>query len=246
VNDGFDVAEALRSARTDGVLLRFIEEFAAAFSRRPISDGDGVDESELREAEERVAARLPSALREAYLLFGRRADLTSIQDPLLPPSALRLDAAGAVLVFREENQSCASWGVPLDALTEHDPRVLVERGDGWFPFLDSMSLAVVELVLQETALLDESRLNICELPANEVSKVLTGYSRVEFPDYPNWASEEFSPVRWYSAPGRLLRVDGTGSSSWLIASGQREPDLYAMVREIPGDWTLGSGFPEQL
>jgi hypothetical protein len=110
VNDGFDAAEALRSARSGGALLHFVEEFSAAFAQ-PIADGDGVDESELREAEERVGAGVPSALREAYLSFGRSADLTCSQDPLLPPSALRLDVAGTVLVFRNENQSCASWGV---------------------------------------------------------------------------------------------------------------------------------------
>jgi hypothetical protein len=76
-------------------------------------------------------------------------------------------------------------------------------------------------------------MNICELPADEVAKVLAGYSRLEFPDYPNWASQEYSPLRWYSSPGRLLRVDGTGSSSWVIARGQRKRDLKAMPGRSP-------------
>jgi len=48
-------------------------------------------------------------------VLGRRDDLTRGQDPLLPPSGPRVhDGLGGVLVFRDENQACASWGIPLD------------------------------------------------------------------------------------------------------------------------------------
>jgi hypothetical protein len=67
---------------------------------------------------------------------------------------------------------------------------------------------------------------------------------VEIPEYPNWAWAEYMPMRWYSAPGRLLRVDDAADGgSWLIARGQRKRDLKAMIAEISGRWTLASGKP---
>lgn len=237
----FDVASVLRAARADGALLRFVEEFAAAFAR-PIDDCDGFGELELREAEERIGVRVPSALREAYLVFGRRADLTRSQDPLLPPSRLRLDVTNNVLVFRAESQACASWGIALDALDRDDPPVLVDhapdRGSRWSPFIDRTSLAVLDLVLSETTLGGGRELrDMCEVSSDELPNILTGYSRLELPDYPNPGWAEYMPIRWYSAPGRLLRVDAeTESFAWLVARGRRRHDLKAMVREIRGRW----------
>lgn len=49
-------------------------------------------------------------MREAYLLFGRRPDLTARQDPLVPPRELSFDDSGTAVVFRVENQYCAEWG----------------------------------------------------------------------------------------------------------------------------------------
>ncbi|MFD9722260.1 hypothetical protein [Streptomyces sp. NPDC059072] len=66
---------------------------------------------------------LPTTLREAYLLFGRRKDLTSRYDVLLSPAELCVDAAGKALIFRHENQGAASWGILLDGLQDDDPAV---------------------------------------------------------------------------------------------------------------------------
>ncbi|MFD8074513.1 hypothetical protein ACFV3E_17940 [Streptomyces sp. NPDC059718] len=62
------------------------------------------------------------------------------------------DGFGGVLVFRVENQDCASWGIPLDRVEQDDPPVVVESHEGWVPFLDRMSVAWVELVLSEGSL----------------------------------------------------------------------------------------------
>jgi hypothetical protein len=44
-------------------------------------------------------------------------------------------------------------------------------------------------------------------------------------------------MRWYSSPGRLLRVDAeTEIDTWVTARGQRKADLTAMIQEIPGSW----------
>jgi hypothetical protein len=48
-------------------------------------DGNGYGKADIDAAEERLGVRFPAAVREAYGLFGRRADLTSNQDRQLRP-----------------------------------------------------------------------------------------------------------------------------------------------------------------
>lgn len=82
VAGGFDVSRAVGSGLGDRQRVwGFIAEFAAAWAR-PLSPGDGYSEDVLWAVGERLGVRLPAALREAYLLFGRRSDLTAQQDPL--------------------------------------------------------------------------------------------------------------------------------------------------------------------
>lgn len=77
--------------------------------REPIGAGDGCSYEELTEAEYRLRSTLPIALRDAYGLLGRRADLTGVQDRPLPLEQLRIP--GGALVFRWENQAVAEWAV---------------------------------------------------------------------------------------------------------------------------------------
>ncbi len=77
--------------------------------REPIGAGDGCSYEELTEAEYRLRSTLPIALRDAYGLLGRRADLTGVQDRPLPLEQLRIP--GGALVFRWENQAVAEVAV---------------------------------------------------------------------------------------------------------------------------------------
>jgi hypothetical protein len=58
--------------------------------------------------------------------------------------------------WRVENQACGWWGVKLDTLTYEDPPVLVrgatsrDEGPLWHPYLDRLSLAIVEMLLFES------------------------------------------------------------------------------------------------
>lgn len=144
----FDAAEVMG----DGISGRseawdFIRAFAAGW-HSPLTDGDGVCRQELKQIEDQLGLSLPTALREAYLLFGRRPELFEHQDPMLPPSELFVhEDLGGVLCFRSENQGCACWGVRLRDLGEVDPPVAVQSREGWRPFMDKVSMACVELVL---------------------------------------------------------------------------------------------------
>lgn len=120
---GFDVSRAVGAGLGDRRRLpEFIDGFAAAWTR-PLGLDDGYGEDALQAVEDDLGVRLPAALREVYLLLGRRTDLTAVQDPLLPLDRLSVDRAEAVIVFRRENQSCAEWGVAAtDLRNPDDPR----------------------------------------------------------------------------------------------------------------------------
>lgn len=221
---GFDVVAAVeRAVDRDGAWW-FVREYAEHFAT-PLGDDDGCA---VDEAEERLGVRLPAAVREAYALFGKRADLTSNQDELLPPD--RLGLWDGVLVHRVENQGCAHWGV---ALTGDDPPVLVrpdladKRVERWEPFLDRFSLACVEMVLSESLFLEDG---------------LTDYLHLE-DEGPPRVPDAFRPLpapgvgrsRWYAGDDAVLRVVDDG---FLMARGRTPAALEAVLAAFPGDWLL--------
>ncbi|TXS14747.1 SMI1/KNR4 family protein [Streptomyces sp. adm13(2018)] len=242
-----DVAQALRGGIRDRrQAWDFVRDFAAAWSAS-LGDDSGTQGAELEQAEAALGFRLPVALREGYSLLGAtRHDLTGNQDPLLPPSELFVhDEFGGVLVFRSENQGCAFWGVRLRDLDQDDPPVFVQSRDGWIPFLERISLAWVELVLSETLFSDDRLYNACELPPELIHEVPRLFTHAELPDYPMWTGVEEAPVRWFSAPGKLLRLDGQGDHSWLHVRGRTAADLEAIYATVPGQWACGySPLPE--
>jgi hypothetical protein len=214
----------------------FIEGFAAHWASA-LESGDGWAEADLVTAEERLGVRLPAALREAYLLFGRRRDLTSNHDVLLSPVELYVDDAKEALVFRHENQGAASWGILLGSLQDDDPAVFIradladksaERWEGW---LERLSLCFVEIVLSESVQADGE---VCDFldPDDESIELLDEKCvQLPFPAYP--IGEEEHVTRWFLGPDVLLRDDdGTA----VLARG-RTPEALDRIRDlIPGDW----------
>lgn len=161
---------------------------------------------------------------------------------MLPPSDLFVhEDLGGVLCFRSENPGCAFWGVRLCDLGEADPPVVVQSREGWRPFMDRVSLACVELVISETLFSDGRLYNACELPADIAREVPRLFQRVALPDYPMWTGDDESPVRWFSAPGLLLRQDGLTADSWLHVRGKTLAHLSAACIALPGRWAQWQG-----
>lgn len=88
----------------------------------PIGKRDGLPEGELKASEARLGYALPSALRSMYRTAGRRHDLHDAWDRLIPPKNLR--TVNHALVFYEEHDRLAAWGIRHDDLTTEDPPVL--------------------------------------------------------------------------------------------------------------------------
>jgi hypothetical protein len=231
---GFDIGqEVAASLGSRQGAWRFAESWLT-----PLADDDGWAEADLQAAEQRLGVQLPAAIREAYALFGRREDLTSVQDWLLGPEELEVDVTGEVLIYRVENQSVAVWGVPLAAIEQSDPPVVVARNFedvGWEPFLERFSLACEEMVLSESLFsapveLSDNR----ELDPATAGLVGQLFTSLAMPDYPMWALPGGS-VRWFTGPEVLL-CDFAGT--WLWVRARTTLALDAVRAALPGDWLM--------
>ncbi|MER5809086.1 SMI1/KNR4 family protein [Streptomyces sp. NPDC002033] len=234
----FDMVRSLTAGvEGRGGAWEFIRGFVANWSEA-LGDDDGWGEADLVAAEERLGIRLPLALREAYLLFGRRRDLTSNHDVLLSPPELYVDEAKEALVFRHENQGAASWGILLDELVDEDPAVFIradladkaaERWDSW---LERLSLCFVEIVLSESVQSEGELCDfLCDFDDDAMEVLEQNCARLPFPAYP--MGEEEHSIRWFLGRDVLLRDD---DGMALLARGRTEAALNEIRDLLPGDW----------
>lgn len=227
--DATEMAAAMRAALRDREeAWRVLSRFAADW-RMPLRPGDGCDASDLGKAEERLGLRLPAALREAHLLLGRRDDLCRNQDRFLPAGELYV-REGA-LVYAAENQGCALWGVRLDDLGAADPPAVVRpdladtSAQGWEPWADRLSAALIELVMSETLYYGDGLSDAGEM---------TGMDEDAFeplpavlPDSPGYRS------RWLLGDDALLHVrDG----SWVTVRVRSREAFDAVRASVTADW----------
>ncbi|MGY3334090.1 hypothetical protein ACVW0K_000189 [Streptomyces filamentosus] len=234
----FDLAASLaRAVDGRGGAWSFIRGFAASWVRGLEGD-DGWAEADLLAAEQRLGVRLPAALREAYLLFGRRQDLTSNHDTLLDPAELCVDDTGEALVFRHENQGAASWGILLDDLQDDDPVVVMrldladKSAERWEPWLERLSLCFVEIVLSESvqAQADEGLCDLLDADDDVIGLLEENTVRLPFPAYP---PGQENGSRWLLGQDVLLREDAGVA---VLARGRTPADLDRVRDLIPGDW----------
>ncbi|MET9959489.1 SMI1/KNR4 family protein [Streptomyces sp. NPDC006326] len=233
----FDLSASLaRGVESRSGAWGFIQGFAAHWADA-LENGDGWAEADLMAAEERLGIRLPAALREAYLLFGRRRDLTSNHDVLLGPAELYMDDSNQALVFRHENQGAASWGILLDSLQEDDPAVFMradladKSAERWEQWLERLSLCFVEIVLSESLQADEELCDFLDPDDTSIELLEENALRLPFPAYP--IGEEEHAIRWFLGQDVLLRDD---DGMAVLARGRTAEDLDRVRDLIPGDW----------
>ncbi|MEW1913259.1 SMI1/KNR4 family protein [Kitasatospora sp. NPDC085895] len=234
---GFDLVEGVAAGLEDrAAAWWFVQDFAEHWVA-PLAEGDGWAEADLAAAEERLGHRLPAALREAYGRFGRRADLTANHDPLLDPAELHLDAGGHLLVFRHAREGAVAWGVPLDELHRPDPAVVQESDGSRRPWLDRLSVALVELVLSESLHAPDGHADRLEpLDVATLLALEDGYVQLPFPDYPVFSAPAGS--RWFAGDDVLLRADDGGA---LRARARTAEALAGLRKDLPGSWLRADG-----
>ncbi|MGP3963579.1 SMI1/KNR4 family protein [Nonomuraea sp. 3N208] len=234
----FEVIHDFPAAMADRAgAWNFIRGFAATW-RSPLADGDGWSEADLDAAEARLGVRLPAALREAYQLFGRRTDLTSLQDVLLSPADL--EVKDQALVFRAENQAVVFWGIPIAELDQPDPPVvlrtdLADKGaESWDSWLDRFSHACLELVLSESLFSSEDLGDNRALAEGEASMLAQRFTRLPLPDYPT-SQTAVPAVRWFADPDLIIRDD---QRTWIWVRARTAEALAQIRTELPGDWMM--------
>lgn len=232
-----DLHKELRAAVRDAAAAwRFIGRFAGT-SATALGAGNGYDNDELEAAQARLGFSLPASLREVYALIGKRHDLTRSQDRLLTPDQVRVDDTGQVLVFRVENQHVAEWGIPLSAVAEPDPPVMLrlDRERVWHPFLDRVTLACVEMVLSGWMFSGHLFAADRELDDDAVGLLQARFRRLPMPDYPLWSWPGGRPIRWFEGLGAILRED---AGTWLWVRAASADGIDAVRRALPGGWLV--------
>jgi hypothetical protein len=228
----FQIVQSLTDLSSRADAWQFIRDFAAEWAT-PVTDEDGSTQAELDDAEARMGVRLPAAVREAYLLLGRRKDLTSVNGTLWHPDQLDYDQENEVLVFRAAHQGVAFFGVSLTD-QDDDPPVLYyatlmdRESEAWEPFLDRFSVACVDMVLWEAVEAGPLSDGRAHKP-DEIASLTQGLTRLAFPDY----RPDFDTAIWYASDDLILRdID----SDWLAVCARTKPALDRFKHDHPGRW----------
>jgi hypothetical protein len=230
----FNLVQSLIDLDSRGDAWQFIRDFAAGWSR-PIVDNDGSTQAQLDNAERRLGARLPVAVREAYLLLGHRSDLTSVHGTLRRPEELDYDQGNQILVFRAAHQGVAFFGVSCVNPADDDPPVLYyaslwdKEREEWVPFLDRFSVACVDMVLWEAVEagpLSDGR----DCQPDEIPSLVDGLTRLPFPGY----GPGFESALWYASDDLILRdLEG---GDWVAVRARTSRVLDRFRHDHPGGW----------
>lgn len=159
----------------------------------PWKPSDGCEEAEIVAAEERLGLRLPTSLRNFYLAWGKRKDVTQRIHPLLSPDELIF--RDNALLFWAENQAVVLWGVLCERLEEADPPVMIainlDEGLEWTPSHAQLSGFLDDMTYQ-TAL--------------SGGAIYTGYSveRTQTPRQIHWLEDH-----WRKARESPMTLEGT-------------------------------------
>lgn len=115
---------------------------------------DGLSDKMIATAEKRLGFRLPTALREYYLVAGRERPLNHAHNRLL--AIEDVDVHRGKLVFMEENQWAVVWGVTANRKKAGDPAVyqgpiVNDEPSGWFIESKSVSSFLVFMLHMQAA-----------------------------------------------------------------------------------------------
>lgn len=87
----------------------------------PLAVDSGTPAKEIEKAEKRLNVKIPSALRDYYLVAGREKRFSQCLNRLIAPDKWSIDQGR--LIFMEENQAVVSWGIPTRNSKVDDPIV---------------------------------------------------------------------------------------------------------------------------
>jgi len=75
-----------------------------------------------------------------------------------------------------------------------------------------------------------------ELDSESLHALETNFRRLPLPEYPLWADPAGRPVRWFTAPGAVLRDD---AGQWLWVRATSASAIAGVRSSLPGEWLMG-------
>jgi hypothetical protein len=170
---------------------------------------DGLDEGWLKSVEEQLGVRLPTALRDYYLVAGRERRFNQAYSRLLGPDDWFISRRR--VAFMAENQGVAFWGVQATAEPADDPPVFQgvegETNYWWHREHDQCS-AFLLFMLVSNATYGEAMRYTASAPVPK--RFITGLK-------PGWQfAGELNKMRAYLRPGQAF---------CYIAESQNIPDI---------------------
>lgn len=162
-----------------------------------------ITEDSLAEMEARSGLRLPSAVREWYLLLAETGDLWTGQDKLWFPEDLV--AQGEFLPLMVENQDCFRMGIRLSDLGLDDPPVYwYPSNPGCAPLSASVSMFAIQMLIGEAmwsgkhAIIDAAM----NVPVQKVAQVVAQFQPCALDDLYLWSF----PIRFVCGPQVVFQI----------------------------------------
>ena len=146
------------------------------------------------------------------------------QDRFVAPESL--DVTGGYMVFRIENQGCASWSVRTND-DSADPMVWIKIGDSeWRAAGDPVSSFVVHAALSEGVLAPRHAAN-APIGAGERAALRAGFSDLDVDAFVFWPNPTGSR-QFYAAPDTLI-ADHAGVWLWVACLSQQAMNRVTSV-----------------
>jgi hypothetical protein len=210
--------------------MSFAESYEKLLGELGIDPTDeyGCTEDRLLDAETRLGVRLPRALRDYYRKAGEHS-LNVAHNRLIAPE--KLEFVGGYLLFVEENQRVALWGIAANQLGLENP--IVWQGENGSPIVwQSEELTVsefLEIFVYWQAACGGLKFagSATELDASIVSVVEQNWPNVK----------EHNRMRFFVKKGQILILndDGEGVFS-LLAAGTTLEHFDAINEQLCIDW----------
>jgi hypothetical protein len=197
------------------------------------AEPEGVSEAELASAERRLGAALPAAVREAYLRFGLRQEITALWTLLIPPCELRM--VHDVLVVWIYELMGIRWGIRRADFGIENPPVVVDpradenppRGAQWLETGERFVQFFVGRALMEA--IDSSRYGTIadvDLNLEHLRLIERSFPRL---DFPGLLSHEDTHL--YGGDDVLFRIEENAT----LAIAAPSVEAYERAIDVLGD-----------
>jgi hypothetical protein len=203
------------------------ERTVAAFFA-PIGKADGLSIKEVSTGERRLGFPLPLLLREFFLRVGKRSDLTRMYHRLLRPEELRVSAKS--LLFFEESQQVAYWGIKLTDTGAADPPVWQANNHTkkrlvWYPDHDRRSDFFITMLYRN--FLEYSVDNgVMPISKKTLSAIRRGWPKILL------RGKNLGGMEVFATDGQALCVFHQDQELQLLAAGRSEQEFLEIGQRL--------------